>query len=203
MDPFFYNTIEQPAVAEFKDRGSKFLAYSFPVLSIEACKKQLANLKKEHPKAVHHCLAYRIGVDGATFRVSDDGEPSGSAGRPILGQIDSKQLTNIMVVVVRSFGGTLLGVPGLINAYKTTTSLALQLSPIIQKAVEVNYVLNFDYQQMNEVMMIVKQYNCSVVEQVAQLFVELKIGIPKHRLEEVIHKIQDLQGVSYKTALLV
>ena len=203
MDPFFYNTIEQPAVAEFKDRGSKFLAYSCPVLSIEACKKQLANLKKEHPKAVHHCLAYRIGVDGATFRVSDDGEPSGSAGRPILGQIDSKQLTNIMVVVVRYFGGTLLGVPGLINAYKTTTSLALQLSPIIQKAVEVNYVLNFDYQQMNEVMMIVKQYNCSVVEQVAQLFVELKIGIPKHRLEEVIHKIQDLQGVSYKTALLV
>ena len=203
MDPFFYNTIEQPSVAEFKDRGSKFLAYSFPVLSIEACKKQLANLKKEHPKAVHHCLAYRIGVDGATFRVSDDGEPSGSAGRPILGQIDSKQLTNIMVVVVRYFGGTLLGVPGLINAYKTTTSLALQLSPIIQKAVEVNYVLNFDYQQMNEVMMIVKQYNCSVVEQVAQLFVELKIGIPKHRLEEVIHKIQDLQGVSYKTALLV
>ena len=203
MDPFFYNTIEQPAVAEFKDRGSKFLAYSFPVLSIEACKKQLANLKKEHPKAVHHCLAYRIGVDGATFRVSDDGDPSGSAGRPILGQIESKQLTNIMVVVVRYFGGTLLGVPGLINAYKTTTSLALQLSPIIQKAVEVNYVLNFDYQQMNEVMMIVKQYNCSVVEQVAQLFVELKIGIPKHRLEEVIHKIQDLQGVSYKTALLV
>lgn len=203
MDTFFYNTIEQPAVAEFKDRGSKFLAYSFPVSSIEACKKQLANLKKEHPKAVHHCLAYRIGVDGATFRVSDDGEPSGSAGRPILGQIDSKQLTNIMVVVVRYFGGTLLGVPGLINAYKTTTSLALQLSPIIQKAVEVNYALNFDYQQMNEVMMIVKQYNCSVVEQVAQLFVELKIGIPKHRLEEVINKIQDLQGVSYKTALLV
>ncbi len=203
MDPFFYNTIEQPAVAEFKDRGSKFLAYSFPVLSIEACKKHLAKLKKEHPKAVHHCLAYRIGVDGATFRVNDDGEPSGSAGRPILGQIDSKQLTNIMVVVVRYFGGTLLGVPGLINAYKTTTSLVLQLSPIIQKAVEVTYALNFDYQQMNEVMMIVKQYNCSVVEQVAQLFVELKIGIPKNRLEEVIHKIQDLQGVSYKTDLLV
>ncbi len=203
MHPFYYNTILQPAVAEFKDRGSKFLAYSFPVTSIEECKKQLANLKKDHPKAVHHCLAYRIGVDGSTFRVSDDGEPAGSAGRPILGQIDSKQLTNIMVVVVRYFGGTLLGVPGLINAYKTATSLTLQLSPIIQKAVEVTYALNFDYQQMNEVMMIVKQYNCSVVEQVAQLFVELKIGIPKNRLEEVINKIQELQGVSYKTALLV
>lgn len=203
MDPFFYNTIEQPAVAEFKDRGSKFLAYSFPVLSIDECKKHLANLKKKHPKAVHHCLAYRIGLDGTTFRVSDDGEPAGTAGRPILGQIDSKQLTNIMVVVVRYFGGTLLGVPGLINAYKTATSLALQLSPIIQKAVEVPYALNFDYQQMNEVMMIVKQYNCSVVTQVAQLFVELKIGIPKHRLTEVINKIAELQGVTYKTALIL
>lgn len=203
MDPFFYNTIEQPALAEFKDRGSKFLAYSFPVLNIDTCKKQLALLKKEHPKAVHHCLAYRIGIDGTTFRVSDDGEPAGSAGRPILGQIDSKQLTNIMVVVVRYFGGTLLGVPGLINAYKTATSLALQLSPIIQKPVEITYILGFDYQKMNEVMMIVKYYNCSVVEQTAQLFVELKIGIPKHRLEEVLNKITELHGVSFSTALIV
>jgi uncharacterized YigZ family protein len=202
MDPFFYNTIEQPAIAEFKDRGSKFLAYSFPVQNIETCKKKLVLLKKEHPKAVHHCLAYRIGINGATFRVSDDGEPAGSAGRPILGQIDSKQLTNIMVVVVRYFGGTLLGVPGLINAYKTATSLALQLSPIIQKPVEIIYTLSFDYQKMNEVMMVIKYYNCSVVEQVAQLFVELKIGIPKHRLEEVLNKIKDLQGVSFSTVLL-
>ena len=202
MDPFFYNTIEQPALAEFKDRGSKFLAYSFPVHNIDTCKKQLALLKKEHPKAVHHCLAYRIGIDGATFRVSDDGEPAGSAGRPILGQIDSKQLTNIMVVVVRYFGGTLLGVPGLINAYKTATSLALQLSPIIQKPVEITYTLSFEYQKMNDVMMIVKYYNCSVVEQTAQLFVELKIGIPKHRLEEVLNKITELHGVSFSTALI-
>jgi len=203
MDPFYYYTIEQPAIAEFKDRGSKFFAHSFPVESIDECKKKLALLKKEHPKAVHHCLAYRIGVEGATFRVSDDGEPAGSAGRPILGQIDSKKLTNIMVVVVRYFGGSLLGVPGLINAYKTATSLALQLSPIIQKAVEVRYELNFDYHQMNEVMMIIKQFNCSVVEQSAQLFVELKVGIPKHRLEEVINKINDLQGVTYRTAVVL
>ena len=202
MEGFFYNTIEQPAIAEFKDRGSKFLAYSFPVTSIEVCKKQLTLLKKEHPKAVHHCLAYRMGIDGSTFRVSDDGEPAGAAGRPILGQIDSKQLTNIMVIVVRYFGGTLLGVPGLINAYKTAASLALQLSPIIQKPVEIEYTLCFDYQKMNEVMMVVKYYNCSVVNQTAQLFVELKIGIAKHRLEEVINKLADLQGVSYSTALL-
>jgi uncharacterized YigZ family protein len=202
MDTFYYNTIEQSAIAEFKDRGSKFIAYSFSVTNIDQAKKHLAALKKEHPKAVHHCLAYRIGIDGKTFRVSDDGEPSGSAGRPILGQIDSKQLTNILVVVVRYFGGTLLGVPGLINAYKTATSLALQLSPIIQKAVEVSYELNFDYHQMNEVMMIIKQYNCSVVEQSAQLFVQLKVGIPKNRLEEVLNKISDLHGVTYKTLLI-
>ena len=114
MDPHFYSTIDIPAIAEFKDRGSKFLAYSYPVNSVDTCKKIIAGLKKEHPKAVHFCVAYRIGVEGNIFRASDDGEPAGSAGRPILGQIDSKELTNIMVVVVRYFGGTLLGVPGLI-----------------------------------------------------------------------------------------
>jgi uncharacterized YigZ family protein len=195
MDPHFYSTIEIPAIAEFKDRGSKFLAYSYPVDSVDTCKKIIAGLKKEHPKAVHFCVAYRIGVEGNIFRASDDGEPAGSAGRPILGQIDSKQLTNIMVVVVRYFGGTLLGVPGLINAYKTATTLALQLAPIVQKPIELQYELNFDYHQMNEVMMIVKQYNCSVTEQEAQLFVQLKIGIPKARLEEALNKFNDLREV--------
>jgi putative IMPACT (imprinted ancient) family translation regulator len=113
MRPFHYNTIEQTAMAEFKDRGSKFIAYAYPAQTIDHCKKFVAQLKKEHPKAVHHCFAYRLGVDGVTFRVSDDGEPSGTAGRPILGQIDSKELTNILVVVVRYFGGSLLGVPSL------------------------------------------------------------------------------------------
>ena len=195
MDPHFYSTIEIPAIAEFKDRGSKFLAYSYPVESVDACKKIIAGLKKEHPKAVHFCVAYRIGVEGNIFRASDDGEPAGSAGRPILGQIDSKELTNLMVVVVRYFGGTLLGVPGLINAYKTATALALQLAPIVQKPIELQYELNFDYHQMNEVMMIVKQYNCSVAEQAAQLFVQLKIGIPKARLEEALNKFNDLREV--------
>jgi uncharacterized YigZ family protein len=195
MDPHFYSTIEIPAIAEFKDRGSKFLAYSYPVDSVDTCKKIIAGLKKEHPKAVHFCVAYRIGVEGNIFRASDDGEPAGSAGRPILGQIDSKALTNIMVVVVRYFGGTLLGVPGLINAYKTATTLALQLAPIVQKPIELKYELNFDYHQMNEVMMIVKQYNCSVTEQEAQLFVQLKIGIPKSRIDEVLNKFNDLREV--------
>jgi uncharacterized YigZ family protein len=201
MDPFYYYTIEQPSMAEFKDRGSKFLAYAYPAKDIDACKKILAQLKKEHGKAVHHCLAYRLGVDGLTYRVSDDGEPAGSAGRPILGQIDSKGLTNVFVVVVRYFGGTLLGIPGLINAYNTATALALQLSPIIKKPIEIPYELSFDYHQMNEVMQLVKQYNCSVVEQSAQLFIQLQIGIPKNRLDEVLEKLGSLSAVSFKTTL--
>jgi uncharacterized YigZ family protein len=201
MDPFYYYTIEQPSMAEFKDRGSKFFAFAYPAKDIDSCKKILAQLKKEHGKAVHHCLAYRLGVDGSTFRVSDDGEPAGSAGRPILGQIDSKGLTNVFVVVVRYFGGTLLGIPGLINAYKTATALALQLSPIIKKPIEITYELNFDYHQMNEVMLLVKQYNCSVVEQTAQLFIQLQIGIPKNRLDEVLEKLGALREVSFKTTL--
>jgi len=201
MDPFYYYTIEQPSMAEFKDRGSKFFAFAYPAKDIDSCKKILAQLKKEHAKAVHHCLAYRLGVDGSKFRVSDDGEPAGSAGRPILGQIDSKGLTNVFVVVVRYFGGTLLGIPGLINAYKTATALALQLSPIIKKPIEITYELNFDYHQMNEVMLLVKQYNCSVVEQTAQLFIQLQIGIPKNRLDEVLEKLGALREVSFKTTL--
>ena len=124
----FYKTIEQPAVAEFKDRGSKFTAYAFPIETVDDFKKHLQHLKKEHPKAVHHCFAYRIGTGGNNFRVSDDGEPSGTAGKPILGQIDSREVTNMAIIVVRYFGGSLLGVPGLINAYKTVSSLVLQVT---------------------------------------------------------------------------
>ena len=194
----FYLTIAQNSVEEFKDRGSRFIAYAFPINSVEDFKKQLQLLKKEHPKAVHHCFAYRLGLDGNNFRASDDGEPSGTAGKPILNQIDSKQLTNILVVVVRYFGGTLLGVPGLINAYKTATSLALQTIPSVQKPIEIIYELHFDYTKMNEVMMIVKQCNCSVILQETQLFCMLKIGIPKARVEEVLHKLNDLLSVEVR-----
>lgn len=194
----FYYTIEQSSVAEFKDRGSKFIAYAYPLSSAEESKSFLQSLKKEHPKAVHHCFAYRIGTDGNNFRVSDDGEPSGTAGKPILNQIDSKQLTNISVIVVRYFGGTLLGVPGLINAYKTATALALQVVPVIQKPIEINYELQFDYTKMNEVMTIVKQFNCSIVHQEMQLFCLMKIGIPKARLDEVLYKIKELHTISSK-----
>src|ERR1700712_1430765 len=107
-EPDFYYTIEKPSIAEYKERGSKFIAHAFPLTTASDFKNQLQQLKKEHPKAVHHCFAYRIGTDGNNFRSSDDGEPSGSAGKPILGQLDSKQVTNTSIVVVRYFGGALL-----------------------------------------------------------------------------------------------
>jgi Uncharacterized conserved protein len=199
-DPEFYYTIDRTATAEYKDRGSKFIAYTFPIQSADDFKKQMEAIKKEHPKATHHCFAYRIGLDNNTYRVSDDGEPSGTAGKPILGQIDSKKLTNILVVVVRYFGGTLLGVPGLINAYKTAASLALQVTPVVQKSIEVNYTLQFDYTQMNEVMIIVKQLNCSVQQQEMNLFCRLVIGIPKGRLDEALYRFGDLRGVEITPA---
>jgi uncharacterized YigZ family protein len=191
----FYHTIERSSVAEYKDRGSKFIAYAFPIVDVNEFKEKLAVIKKEHPKATHHCFAYRICLDGYSFRVSDDGEPSGSAGRPILGQIDSKQLINVLIIVVRYFGGTLLGVPGLINAYKSAAALALQVTAVVQKPVLINYRLQFDYTQMNDVMKIVKQFDCVVMKQETQLFCSMEIGVPKNRVEEVMGKMKDLKGV--------
>jgi len=194
-DPDFYFTIEKPSVAEYKDRGSRFIGYVYNIETINDFKERLANIKKEHPKATHHCFAYRLGLDKNNFRVSDNGEPSGTAGRPILGQIDSKELTNVVVFVVRYFGGSLLGVPGLINAYKAATALALQITPIIQKQVEKIYVFHFDYTQINEVMIIIKQFNCTIIQQEMQLFCKITIGIPTKHVSEVMHLVKELKGV--------
>ncbi len=191
----FYFTIEARGQAEYKDRGSKFLAFTFSILDTNDFKQHLSKLKEEHPKAAHYCFAYRLGIDGNNFRSSDDGEPSGTAGKPILGQIDSKQLTNIAVIVLRYFGGTLLGLPGLINAYKTATALALQTTPIIKKTIEINYRLQFDYTTMNDVMSIVKKYNCTVINQQVELFCIMDIGIPKNNLELILLKFREIRGL--------
>ena len=193
-----YFTIEKTATAEFKDRGSKFLAYAWPVKTAEQVKECLQEIKKEHPKATHHCYAYRLGTDGLQYRAVDDGEPSGTAGKPILGQIDSKQLTDVLVVVVRYFGGTLLGAPGLINAYKMSAALVLQLIPAVQKNVEIRYRLSFDYTIMNDVMMVVKQQNCTIYEQELQLFCSMVIGVPKAVQELTLLKLNDILGLEIK-----
>jgi uncharacterized YigZ family protein len=191
----FYQTVEKESIAEFKDRGSRFLAYAFPISSTDNFKKRLKELKGEHPKAVHHCFAYRIGTDGNNFRSSDDGEPSGSAGRPILGQIDSKELTNTAIIVARYFGGTLLGVPGLINAYKTAASFALQVNPIVKKPVLINYRLQFDYTVLNDVMRIIKKNDCIILKQDLQLFCMIETSIPKTNLALCVIQLKNLQSM--------
>ncbi len=193
-----YRTIEQPSVAEFKDRGSKFLAYAVEVTNLEEVRQRLKRLKEEHPKAVHFCYAFRIGTDGNLFRAADDGEPSGSAGKPILGQIDSAGLTDILIVVVRYFGGTLLGVPGLINAYKTAAQEALQSAVVIEKNIEATYSLEFAYTLMNDVMRVLKQHHVRIIKNEMTLFCEFEIRIPLTEMNESIDKLGKLREVKLK-----
>ncbi len=195
-----YKTILSAATGDFRDRGSKFLAYAYPVLSAGAVKDKIQALKKEHPKAAHHCYAYRLGTSGAQYRAVDDGEPPGSAGKPILGQIDSMGLTNLLVVVVRYFGGTLLGVPGLINAYKTATNLALENAPTTEKWIEELTNINFDYPVMGEVLYLLKQAEATIYRQDLQLFCTVTAGIPKVNYDGIVKKLSEIRGVFLKVA---
>jgi len=195
-----YTTIAAPGTGDFRDRGSKFLAYSYPVYTLQDIKDKLQTLKKEHPKAVHHCYAYRLGTDGTQYRANDDGEPSGSAGKPILGQIDSMGLTNVLVVVVRYFGGTLLGVPGLINAYKTVTAQSLETIPKTEKWIENSYEISFDYPAMGEVLYLLKQAESTIYKQDLQLFCLLTAGIPRVHSDAYVQKLSEIRGVTIKPA---
>jgi uncharacterized YigZ family protein len=197
-DPTKYKTISTPSTCDFRDRGSKFLAYAYPIKTSIDVKEKLQALKKEHPKAVHHCYAWRIGTDGNQFRTVDDGEPSGSAGKPILGQIDSMGLTNILVVVVRYFGGSLLGVPGLINAYKTSTAQALDSVPKTEKWIEDLYYINFDYPAMGEVLYLLKQSEATLYHQDLQLFCSILAGIPAKHSHEYVARLSEIRGVTIK-----
>ncbi len=191
-----YKTIADSPTSDFRDRGSKFFGFAYPVNTPEEIKEKLSALKKEHPKAVHHCYAWRLGTDGTQFRANDDGEPSGSAGRPILGQIDSAGLTNVLVVVVRYFGGTLLGVPGLINAYKTASQEALQKATIIEKWIEDLVSISFDYPSMSEVLYLLKQSEATIYKQDLQLFCNVKAGIPRHHAASYLQRLSEIRGVT-------
>lgn len=190
-----YNTIDLEGFAEYKEKGSRFLAYSFPFNDAQRLKAIVQKLKKEHPKAVHFCFAYKIGIDGNKFKSSDDGEPSGSAGKPILGQLDSKELTDVLIVVVRYFGGTLLGVLGLINAYKSAASMCLQVIPVIRKVIMVKLNIEFNYTQQNDINSIIKKHGCIIISKENNLFSILKLEVPISKKEEVLHHLQELQNV--------
>ena len=189
-----YKTIATPGTADFRDRGSKFLAYAWPVSSAGEVKERVQAIKKEHPKAAHHCYAWRIGTDRTQHRANDDGEPSGSAGKPILGQIDSLGLINVLVVVVRYFGGTLLGVPGLINAYKTVTAQALESVPKTEKWIEDTVEISFDYPAMGEVLYLLKQAEATIYRQDLQLFCVVVAGIPRVHSEGYVVKLSEIRG---------
>lgn len=190
-----YNTIEQEGFAEYKERGSRFLAYSFPFDDAQKLKGIIQKFKKEHPKAVHFCFAYKIGIDGNKFRSTDDGEPSGSAGKPILGQIESKELTDVLLVVIRYFGGSLLGVSGLINAYKSAAAMALQVIPIVRKPIMIKATLEFDYTMQNEISIIIKRSGCILLSQENTLFSIYKIAIPIDKKDEVLHRFKEMRHV--------
>ena len=193
-----YLTIDKSGEGIFRDRGSKFLGYAYPITSEQDIKDIVAKLKLEHTKANHHCWAMRWGTDRSVFRINDDGEPSGTAGRPILNTLLSRNLTNVAVVVVRYFGGTLLGVPGLINAYRTATELALNETKIIEKTVNDIYTILFDYQQINEVMRIVKEDNLEILKQQFDNSCELTMSVRKMQVNHVLGRLQKLTSVQVK-----
>ena len=187
-----YLTIDDVAIGEFKDRGSKFFAYAVAVHSDNDIKAFVEEIKKEHPKSRHHCFAYRVGLDGNNFRANDDGEPSGTAGRPILGQIDSFGLVNVMIIVVRYFGGTKLGVPGLINAYKSTAMDALQNATIVEKIISNTYTIAFDYAIMSDVMGFLKKNDVSIIGQDFQEKATLRISIRKGEADEKLEALEEV-----------
>lgn len=187
-----YRTLSFPATGEFKDRGSKFIAYAWPVSSEEEAMTHIEALRKEHFKARHHCFAWRLEPDGSRFRANDDGEPSGTAGRPILGQMDSFGLTEVVVVVVRYFGGTLLGTSGLINAYREATAEALRGAAIVEKIVKDTFLLDFDYALMPDVMNAVKKLALDISKEEYGERGLLEIGIRQSEVEDTLLKMKAL-----------
>lgn len=190
-----YQTLTSDSEGYFMDRGSKFFAFAFPISSEDDFKKKLQEIKKKHPKATHHTYSYRLGADQTAYRMNDDGEPSGTAGRPIYGQILSHQLTNTGVIVVRYFGGTMLGVPGLINAYKNAALDALQKNKIIQKTWNDVYVIEFDYEQLNEVWKIIKDLHIAVLEQQTETTCRMKLEIRKSNLAICLQKLEEIEKI--------
>jgi uncharacterized YigZ family protein len=197
-----YKTIALPSIPVlFKEKNSKFFGYAFPVDSEEAIKLHLEQLKKQHFGAVHFCYAYQIGTESIIFRANDDGEPSNSAGMPIYGQIQSFELTNILVVVVRFFGGVKLGVGGLITAYKTTAQMALEASEIIEKTIDVNFLIIFEYKNINKVMRIIKERNLEIVHQKMELNCEIKIATRKKNAEMIFTLFNSIFEIEIKKVL--
>jgi uncharacterized YigZ family protein len=187
-----YLTLAAPSTGEYKDRGSKFIAYAWPVRSEEEALAQLEGVRKEHFKARHHCFAWRLGLEGSRFRANDDGEPSGTAGRPILGQIDAASLTDVAIVVVRYFGGTLLGTSGLINAYREAAAAAIRQAEIVEKIVKDRFRLDFDYALMPDVMHAVKKLDLEILHQAFDARGLLEVAIRQREAADALLRLRAL-----------
>jgi uncharacterized YigZ family protein len=194
-----YRTIESPSQETlFKEKGSKFFGYAFPISKEEEVKLFLEQLKLKHPTAGHFCYAWQLGEETIRFRVNDDGEPNNSAGQPIYGQLQSFDMTNILVVSVRYFGGTKLGVGGLIQAYKYSAQLTLESVDVVERTIDVSYQLIFDYPLMNKVMRIVKEKNIHILEQDLGINCVYRIAVRKSEAEEVIARFESLYELELK-----
>lgn len=194
-----YKTIEGPSnEILFKDRNSKFFAYAFPISDEDDVKNHIESLKKKHHSARHYCYAYQLGTELIKYRVNDDGEPNNSAGQPIYGQIQSFELTNILVVVVRYFGGTKLGVGGLINAYKTASEIALNASKIITKTINKKFIITFEYKDMNKVMRIIKEKQLQILKQESDNQCSLEISVRKSNALEIFDHFNTTYGIKIR-----
>ncbi|MEO9570570.1 MAG: YigZ family protein [Polaribacter sp.] len=194
-----YKTIEKPSEETlFKVKGSKFFGYAFPVLSEDDVKECIEKLKKQHHSARHWCYAYQLGIEKIRFRANDDGEPSNSAGMPIYGQIQSFEVTNVLVVSVRYFGGTKLGVGGLISAYRTSAQLVLEASDILEKTINIHYKLTFNYDMMNAVQRIIKEKQIEITNQKLEMNCEYIISIRKKEADSIFKVFDNLYKVEIK-----
>ena len=195
MDTFL--TVKDTATAIFKDKGSKFIAFIYPVSTIDEIKSILDQKRKEYYDARHVCYAYMLGFERLNFRANDDGEPSGTAGRPILGQINSANLTDVLIIVVRYFGDILLGTSGLINAYKTSACDVINSAEIITKIVEKSFVATCDYQTVNDVMKIIKEYNLELVKSEYNLDCSFTFKVRTSLIDTVSRKFSNLDFVQF------
>lgn len=194
-----YKTISEPSEEVlFKEKNSKFFGYAFPIASEEEVKEIMIDLKKNHFSARHWCYAYQLGTENPSYRANDDGEPNNSAGMPIYGQIQSFEVTNLLIVVIRYFGGVKLGVGGLISAYKTTAQLALESSQIIEKTIDVVFTVSYEYKNMNKVLRIIKEKNINILSQKMDESCQIKIAIRKKNAEEIFDIFSNLFEVTIK-----
>lgn len=195
-DDDVYKTISEPSEEILiKEKNSKFFGYAFPVSNEDDVKECLLLLKKQHSSARHFCYAYQTGIDEIYYRVNDDGEPNNSAGMPIYGQIQSFNVTNILIVIIRYFGGVKLGVGGLISAYKTASQLTLESANIIEKTIDVHYILKFEYKNMNQVMRIIKEKNLEIIQQKMELNCQIEISTRKKNVETMLEQFNSLYEI--------